>query len=397
MYANQAKPAILGTDPIFKDKIYIVRPLLPEYTDLENGTAQILASGMVTKGQNLQAFEQAVADHLKVKHAIAISSCTSGLMLTYKGLNLSGEVIVPSFTFMATVSALIWAGLKPVFVDIDPDTTNIDPKTIEAAITPKTSAVVAIHNFGNPAEIAALQAITTKHNLKLIFDAAHGFGARYQGEPVGSQGDAQIYSLSPTKLLIAGEGGIIATNDDHLAEKVRIGREYGNDGNYDSLFAGINARMPEFNALLGLKSLNLLEQSAQTRNQIASLYHEELGRIPGIGFQKVAPGDRNSYKDFSITINTDEFGLTRDELAAALAAENIDTRKYYDPPVHQHLAYKSYTTQHTALPNTEWLSTHSLSLPIWSNMNDDVAVNISRAIQQIYHHNQAVRKNLSAK
>jgi dTDP-4-amino-4,6-dideoxygalactose transaminase len=382
-----SKPAILGNSSIFDEKIYIVRPLLPSVEEMAPGVEGILGSGMVTKGKHLRAFEEAVAEHLGVKHAVAVSSCTTGLMLTYQGLGLTGDVVVPSFTFMATVSAMVWAGLRPVYADVNRETTNLDPASAEAAITPETSAIVAVHNFGNPAEIDELQAIATRHGLKLIFDAAHGFGARYQGVPVGPQGDANVYSLSPTKLLIAGEGGIVATNHDHLAEHIRIGREYGNSGSYDSAFAGINARMPEFNALLGLHSLRQLEAAAERRNEVVDLYQEELGRIPGIGFQEVRPGNRNSYKDFSITVDPQAFGLDRDQLAQALAAENIDTRTYYEPPVHRQTAYQHFY-EGQDLPNTEWLSTHSLSLPVWSSMDDETATRIARAVQRI-HQNAA--------
>jgi dTDP-4-amino-4,6-dideoxygalactose transaminase len=344
----------------------------------------ILESGMLTTGQHLRNFEKAAAEHLGVRHALAVSSCTTGLMLTYRGLGLTGDVVVPSFTFMATVSAMIWAGLRPIFADVDVDTLTLDPTAAEAAITPNTSALVAVHNFGNPADIEALQAIARRHHLKLIFDAAHGFGTLYQGVPVGPQGDAQIYSLSPTKLLIAGEGGIVATNDDDLAEKIRIGREYGNSGNYDSAFAGFNARMPEFNALLCLRSLGLLEQATRRRNRVASLYQERLSMLPGLGFQKIQPGSRSSYKDFSLTIDPDAFGLSRDQVAVALAAENIDTRKYYDPPVHLQTAYRQFAPPAQRLPNTHLLAACSLSLPIWSQMEDAVVLGICRAIQRIH-------------
>jgi dTDP-4-amino-4,6-dideoxygalactose transaminase len=314
-------------------------------------------------------------------------------MLAYKGLGLSGNVIVPSFTFMATVSALVWAGLHPVFADVLRDTTNLDPAAAEAAITPETSAIVAVHNFGNPAKLDALQEVADRHGLKLILDAAHGFGALYQGVPVGPQGNAQIFSLSPTKLLITGEGGIVATNDDDLAEKIRIGREYGNSGNYDSVLAGFNARMPEFNALMGLHSLNLLEEGARRRNEVVSVYQERLEKLPGIDFQVVRSGNRHSYKDLSITIEEEEFGLTRDELVQALAAENVDTRTYYDPPVHRQTAY-SHLYNGEPLDNTEWLSAHSLSLPIWSRMDDTIVRGICRAVERIAAHAEEVSKAL---
>jgi dTDP-4-amino-4,6-dideoxygalactose transaminase len=382
------KRAHSRTKPIFASTIGLVRPVLPPFAELAQECESMLGSGMVTKGRHLRAFEEAVADHLGAKHAVAVSSCTTGLMLTYRCLGLTGDVVVPSFTFMATVSALVWAGLRPVFADVDLDTATLDPAAAESAITPETSAIVAVHTFGNPADIERLQAVADRHGLKLVFDAAHGFGSLYQGDPVGWQGDAQVYSLSPTKLLIAGEGGIVATNDDELADQIRIGREYGNDGTYDSAFAGMNARMPEFNALLGLHSLQRLEDAARRRNEVAILYRDELGRLPGIHFQEVRPGNRNSYKDFSITVDADVFDMTRDELAVALAAENVDTRKYYDPAVHRHAAYRRYSDGRP-LPNTDLLASRSLSLPIWSHMDDQTALGICGAIQVIWKEAQS--------
>jgi dTDP-4-amino-4,6-dideoxygalactose transaminase len=383
-------PAILGGAPAFQSKVNIVRPVLPDISEMAGGVQSMLQSGMVTKGEHLKAFEKAVREHLGVKHAIAVSSCTSGLMLTYRGLGLSGDVVVPSFTFMATVAALVWSGLRPVYADVDRGTTNLDPAAAEAAITPETSAIVAVHNFGNPADLESLRAIARRHGLKLIIDAAHGFGALHSGQPVGGQADAHVYSLSPTKLLIAGEGGIVATNDDVLAERIIMGREYGNSGSYDSAFAGLNARLPEFNALLGLRSLDRLEEAAQTRNQTADLYEELLGALPGVGFQEVRPENRCSYKDLSITIDAALFGLTRDELALAMAAENIDTRKYYEPPVHRQTAYQQFYDGRP-LPNTEWLARNSLSFPMWSNMDAQVVQEICGAIKRVYQNREAVR------
>lgn len=388
-------PAILGGQPAFENKIHIVRPVLPEFNELTAGVTEMLDTGMVTKGKHLESFERAISQHLGVKHAIGVSSCTLGLMLTYRGLGLSGDVVVPSFTFMATVSSLVWAGLRPVFADVDTGTTNLDPDAAEAAITPQTTAIAAVHNFGNPADIAGLQAVADRHGLKLIFDAAHGFGALYQGRPVGSQGDAQVYSLSPTKLLITGEGGIVATGDDRLADFIRKGREYGNDGNYDSEFPGMNARMPEFNALMGLNSLQVLESAAESRNAYASMFQELLGRLPGIGFQTIRSGDRCSYKDFSITVDEENFGLSRDALAQALAAENIDTRKYYDPPVHRQSAYGHYYDGRP-LPNTDWLAKNSLSFPIWSKMDSEVLERICTAVERVHLNATSVSEKLKA-
>jgi dTDP-4-amino-4,6-dideoxygalactose transaminase len=389
----RSSPAILGGEPQFTSRIQMVKPVLPDFSEVSEDIQRILLSGMVTKGEYLEEFENIIAQYLRVKHAVAVSSCTSGLMLTFRGLNLSGDVVVPSFTFMATISALVWSGLNPVFADVNSNTTNLDPELAEAMITPNTSAIVAVHNFGNPAEIDSLIEIAKRNGIYLIFDAAHGFGSIFQGEPVGNQGDVQVFSLSPTKLLITGEGGIIATNNDDLARKIRLGREYGNNGSYDSEFAGLNARMPEINALLGIKSFHNLEKAAVTRNETANLYRELLGVLPGIGFQSVSSGNRNSYKDFSITIDSNVFGMSRDTLAQALHAENIDTRKYYDPPAHRQSAYQCYYNG-IPLQNTEWLAAHCLSLPIWSNMNAGFSRGICEAIVRIHEHNNMIQEIL---
>ncbi len=373
--ATQTKPATRT--------INMVRPVLPRLDELEPGLQRILDTGMVTKGEHLREFEEAAAEHLGVAHAVGVSSCTTGLMLTYRGLGLQGEVVVPSFTFMASVSSLVWAGLTPVFADVNPETATLDPEAAEAAITPRTSAIVGVHTFGNPADIEALEGVARRHNLKLIFDAAHGLGTLYNRAPVGSQGNAQSFSLSPTKLVIAGEGGIVATEDGDLAERIRIGREYGNSGAYDSAFAGMNARMPEFNALMGRLSLSRVDEAADHRNEVAAQFRERLGKMPGIGFQSIRPQDRCSFKDFSITIDEGRFGLSRDELSTRLREAGVDTRAYYDPPVHKHTAYRQFAAG-AQLPNTDLLARESLSLPIWSDMDGETVDYIVNAVEAVW-------------
>jgi len=387
--------AILGNSPMFEHKVHINKPLLPDYDELAAPIREIFESRVLTKGHRLQIFEQLVAEHLGVRNAVAVSSCTTGLMLAYQALGLTGAVVVPSFTFMATVSALVWAGLRPIFADVDSDTTNLNSAAAEAAITKEVSAIVAVHNSGNPADVDDLKAVAEPHHLRLVFDAAHAFGSLYQGKPLGHHGDLSVFSLSPTKLLVAGEGGIIATNSDLLAERARIGREYGNHGDYDSAFPGFNARLPEFNALLGQFSLINLESSTRHRNRLAELYREELSRVPGLSFQKVRAGNRSSYKDFSIVVDPDAFGLTRNELAITLEAENIDTRKYYDPPVHRQSAYRQYAPSDDILPQTQVLSSRILSLPIWSDMESSIVSRICTAIQRAHEFAEDIRTSLT--
>ena len=272
-------------------------------------------------------------------------------------------------------------------------TTNLDPSDTQAVITPRTSAIVAVHNFGNPAEVIALEALAHERNLKLVFDAAHASGSLYRQMPLGSQGDAQVFSLSPTKLVIGGEGGLVATNNGDLAERIRVGREYGHSSGYDCVFAGLNGRMPEINALTALRSLQMLEDAVSHRNRLAALYRLELSNLPGLDFQRIHPEDRCSYKDFSITIDAKSFGLARDQLAFSLKAENINTRAYYSPPVHLQTAYRKYDDGRP-LRHTLKLSESSLSLPIWSHMNPTIVSGICSAIKRIHFHAGKVRGSL---
>ena len=385
-------PAILGGSPAFADGHPFMRPTLPDWMKLADSIHQSIASGMLTKGHHLEIFEEKVARYLGVREAVAVSSCTTGLMLVYQSLGLEGEVIVPSFTFMATVHSLMWQRVKPIFVDVDASTWNMDPDKVEARITPRTSAIVAVHVFGNPAPVEKLAAVARKHNLYLIFDAAHGFGALHNNAPVGKYGNAEVFSTSPTKLLVTGEGGIVATNNSDLAERIRAAREYGNPGNYDSLFPGINGRMSEISAILGVHSLDILEANAKMRNRIADRYISPLAELPGVVFQAIKSEDRSSYKDFTIRINASQLGIDRNTLRDALAKEGIGTRTYYDPPVHRQTAYRDLVRVHKPdLPVTETLAQEVLSLPIFSHMPFENVDNICKVIERIHKYAEPIR------
>lgn len=385
-------PAVLGGQRLFGETIPLSRPLVPEIEEIEVAARAVLATGRLTKGGHLAEFERRVADHLGVRHAIGVSSCTVGLMLAYQALGLGREVLLPSFTFMATAHALKWSGGVPVFVDVDPERWDIDPRAVEARITARTCAIVGVHVFGNPAPVEALERIARKYQLRLVFDSAHGFGSLHDGMPVGRYGDVEVFSTSPTKLLTTGEGGVVATDNDDTAESVRAGREYGNLGAYDCRDPGLNGRMPELSALLGIRALDWLGRHAERRNQIAYLYRQRLSRIPGLSFQEVSPDDRSSYKDFSLTVDPARFGLTRDELVMSLRAEGIETRNYYDPPVHRLQAYRHVAAGPLdgTLPVTEALASRITSLPLYYAMEDETVEGICTAIQRLHTHAEAV-------
>jgi len=379
------RPAILGGDPIFEETVPFNWPTLPPQNELSEPLDDIFSTGQLTNGKYVKKFEDKCASYFGSKYAVAVSSCTSGLVLSMQAMGLKGEVILPSFTFCATGHSLLWNNIKPVFVDCKLDSHNIDPELVKQAITSDTSAILAVDVFGNPCDRDALQKIAQKHNLKLIVDSAHSFGSIYKDRQLGGSADAQVFSLSPTKVVVAGEGGIVITDYTELADTLRIARNYGDPGDYNCRFAGLNARMTEINAALGAKSLDMVEENLKLRNDIVSLYKECLKNIPGIAFQKIDDSSRSTYKDFSILINDKDFGLNRDTLARALIAENIESRPYFNPPLHKQEAYRFLgAINENALQNTAYLSSSTISLPLFAHMSHDTIEKISNAVGRIH-------------
>jgi dTDP-4-amino-4,6-dideoxygalactose transaminase len=380
------KPAIYGGKPIFSSIIPIVRPTLPSLEDMKENINEILTTGLITNHKYVQEFEKRMSKYLGIKNVITISNCTTGLLLLGKCLNLKGEVITPSFSFSATSLALVWLGLKPIFVDIDINKFTIDPSKIIEKITSKTSAIFATHIFGNPCNIRTLNEIAADHKLKIVFDSAHGSGSIYNGKKIGNFGDGEAFSMSPTKVLTAGEGGIITTNNNELAENIRIGRNYGNPGDYNTSFIGLSGRLAEFNGILALKSLEMLEKNVIYRQEIVGYYKDRLKKLSGITFQQIEDNSRSSYKDFAIVIDPVKFGINRDDLYNSLNAENIMTRKYFSPAIHQQKAFKPYLiNQDLDLSNTNILAKRVLCLPIYSHMELSIVDKICKAIERIYN------------
>ena len=372
--------------PAFRNRFPFMRPTLPDLKEVLEDYQSAYESGLLTNAGLVARLEGAVAERLGVKHCVAVSSCTSGLMLALRALGLSGEVIVPSFTFFATGHAILWNGLKPVFANSEMDTWNVSPADVERQITDKTSAILAVHLYGNPCDIPALEGLARRHGLKLIFDAAHAFGSAYRGRPIGSFGDAEVFSLSPTKLLVAGEGGLVATNDAKLAAAVRAMRNYGDTGAYNPEWLGLNARMTEFNAALALRGLPLIEAKVRRRNAIAHSYTEILSAMPGVRFQKTDSRDTNTYKDYSIHITPESVGMTRDVLANALLHQNIETKKYFYPPLHQQSLYSTfYDRARNDLSQTEHLAGGILSLPIYESLPDETVIAVAETLKRIVH------------
>lgn len=376
------RPAFAGGIALFPDGLPLCRPSIPDKRKVSAALDLILDNGTLTKGQYLSELEREVSEYLDVRHCIAVSSCTSGLMLVLRASGLSGDIILPSFTFSATVHAAAWNGLRPVFADIDVRTLTLSSSAVSKAIGVRTSAILAMHTFGTPCDIEGLTEIAVRNGVRLFFDAAPAFGSRHRGIAVGGFGHAEVFSLSPTKLLVAGEGGIIATNDDVLAERCRIGRDYGHRGDYDCLFPGLNARMSEIHAATALVSLEDVDDRIATRNEIAIQYRDHLAGVPGIDFPLVPPDDLSPFKDFTILVDQDEFGVGAAELATILAAEGIETRRYYTPPVHHMKAYRSNGAGN--LEATEKAANQVLTLPLSSDMVSEEVEGVSRAIRRAF-------------
>jgi dTDP-4-amino-4,6-dideoxygalactose transaminase len=358
--------------------------LLPPLAEVMAHYEAAYRDRLVTNGNCVARFEAAAAEYLGVKHCVAVSSCTSGLTLVLRAFGCLGDVILPSFTFFATGHAVRWNGLHPVFADCHPQSWTIDPADVERKVRGRTSAILAVHLYGNPCDVEALTDIATRHRLKLIFDAAHAFGSAHQGRNVGQFGDAEVFSLSPTKLLVAGEGGLIATSDAVLAKSLRALRNYGDAGSYDPEWLGANARMAEFNAALGTAGLSMLPAKLRRRAQIAELYESVLRGLPGLSFQQIRKHDTTSHKDYCVHVNPVGFGMSRDEIVAELLRENIETRKYFYPPLHRQKLYRSFHDEHrNPLPHTDRISGGILSLPIYESLSDDTVDRISRAIARL--------------
>ncbi len=384
---------LLGGRPAFDKMVPVSQPTMPDYARFEARMRQVYATGMITTSQFVSQLEKTMAEYLGVRNAVAVNSNTSGQLLTLKIWGLKGEVILPSFSFCVTSHVLEWNGLKPVFVDIDPKTCTIDPKAVEAAITPRTSAIMGMHLWGNPCRADELQALAKRKGLKFIIDSAQAMGSKLHGQRVGGFADAEVFSCSPTKMMTAGEGGIVATNDDILAAKLRKGRAYGVDyATYDCEFAGINARMSEFNAAFCLSSYDELEKNLAARKRAFSYYTKLLTGVPGVSFPEQTPGAESNCVYYTIIIDERAFGLTRNELFDAMGTENVMVKKYFDPPLHRLTTNRGVECRNLSV--TEKMSKAVLTLPLYSHIEAPLQDKIVAVLKTIQKNAQAVRPAL---
>lgn len=387
-----AIPALIGGTPTFSEQLPLVRPTIPGVTGLARRLEHILHSGMLTNGKVVRELENAVAHRCEVEHVVAVASCTAGLMLALQALGATGRVVMPSFTFAASAHAVVWAGGQPTFAEVNRRTLNLDP--VDAAgLADGASAMTATHVYGTPCDVDVLATVAASARIPLVYDAAHALGSSRAGRPVGGFGTAEVFSMSPTKVAVAGEGGLVATDNAELAQAIRHGRDYGNPGNYDCQFPGLNARMSELHAAVGLASLDGLDERIAHRNDLVTAFKDRAAGIPGLSYQEVRNEDISTFKDLTLIIDPESFGLCAAELGRALEAERIDSRRYYYPPIHRQRAY-AHLPQHRELPVTDEIADRVLTPPLYSHMTHAQIRAVADAVVAIHEHAPTVRDTL---
>lgn len=357
--------AIDEGEPAFPDGMPLVRPRFADSARVAARLQSVLESGELTNGRNVRDLEERLQDRLRVNHVVAVSSCTAGLMLVYQSLGVRGRVVMPSHTFSASAHAVVWAGGEPRFADVEPSRATLDPNSAREHID-GACAVSATHIYGHPAEVEALESLARMHSLPLVFDSAHALGSLRGGRPVGGFGTAEVFSMSPTKVTTAGEGGLVATDHDDVAEHVRLGRNYGNPGDYNCGFPGLNARMSELHAVLALESLAGLDDRLPRRQQAVDIFSAAAAGSPGLRVLRPADGDTSTFKD--LTVEVCDTRVDVEWVQAALKAEGVDSRRYFWPPIHRQDAYAS--SGHLGLPVTESLARRLLTVPLDQTASD---------------------------
>lgn len=376
--------AMFGGTPSFKELLHVGRPNVGKREVLLERINEMLdRKWLSNNGPNVQEFERRVADMIGVRHCIAMCNGTVALEIAIRALGLKGEVIVPSFTFIATAHALQWQEITPVFCDINPKTHTLDALRIEEMITPKTSGIVGVHLWGRPCDIEALTEIAAAHNLQLLFDAAHGFGCSYKGKMIGSFGNAEVFSFHPTKFFNTCEGGAIVTNDDILAKKIRLMKNFGFSGYFDEvIYIGTNGKMNEFSALMGLTNLESLDEFIAVNMENYELYKDGLKGSAGVTLIKYDQSEKCNYQYVLLEIDEALTRVSRDQLADILRAENVLARRYFYPGCHRMEPYRShFPNAGLMLPETEKLTKRVLSLPTGTAVGSEEIEKICQIIR----------------
>lgn len=382
----------------FKEPIYVTRPLLPSLDQVYSQLQEVWNSKWITNnGPKHKELESKLKEYLKADNVVMFSNGTLALELGLKSLDISGEVITTPFTFPATVQALDRNGLTPVFCDIEDKTLNIDASKIEKLITDKTSAILAVHVFGNPCNVEKIKEIADKYNLKVIYDGAHAFGSHINGKSIGSYGDMTMFSFHATKLFNTIEGGCLVFKDNKLYEKLNLLKNFGIVSPEKVVISGTNAKLNEVQAAVGIEVLKIVKEERKRRKYIKKIYENGLCNIPGIKIVNKLDDENSSYQYFTIEIDEDKYGISRDELHVELKKYNIITRKYFYPLCSEFEWYKHLpSAKKENLPVSHEVVKKVLSMPYYGELNIEDVNQICEIIRYIYDYNN-VEKLVSSK
>lgn len=364
------------------DQITVTSPLLPNLDEFNEMLKDIWRSKWITNnGSYHKALEEELCRYLKVPYISLFTNGTLPLITALQALRITGEVITTPFSFVATTHSIWWNGIKPVFVDIDPSNCGIDPDKIEAAITPKTTAIMPVHCYGKPCDTERIQAIADKYGLKVIYDAAHAFGVEVNGESILNKGDMSTLSFHATKVYNTIEGGALVMHDEQTKKRIDYLKNFGFAGETEVVAPGINSKMDEMRAAYGLLNLKQVDSAIEARRQVAVRYREALRDVPGISFFDDMPGVRHNYSYFPIFVKAEEYGMTRDELYFKLKEHNILGRRYFFPLISTFSTYRGLPSAATEnLPVATRVANEVICLPMHHELSEE---DLNRIIEVI--------------
>lgn len=364
------------------EKITVTSPLLPDLEEFNALLREIWSSKWITNnGSFHQRLEKELCEYLKVPFISLFTNGTLPLITSLQALRITGEVITTPYSFVATTHSLWWNGIKPVFVDIDPATGNIDPDRIEAAITPKTTAIMPVHVYGQPCDTVRIQEIADKYGLKVIYDAAHAFGVEVNGESVLNAGDMSTLSFHATKVYNTIEGGALVMHDEKTKRRIDHLKNFGFVNEIEVVAPGINSKMDEIRAAYGILNLRQVDKAIESRKRVAEIYREALAGVEGVTFFNDTPGVRHNYNYFPIFIDAEKYGMTRDELYMKMKEHNVLGRRYFYPLISEFTTYRGLPSAAPAnLPNAHKMANAVICLPMYPSLTED---DTARVLDQI--------------
>lgn len=354
-------------------KITVTSPLLPELDDFIEDLKNIWENKWITNnGDYHKKLEKALAEYLKVPYVSLFTNGTLPLITALQAMRITGEVITTPYSFVATTHSIWWNGCKPVFVDIDPKTGNIDPDKIEAAITPRTTAIMPVHVYGKPCDTKAIQEIADKYGLKVIYDAAHAFGVEVNGESILNAGDISTLSFHATKVFNTIEGGAMIMHDEKTKKRIDDLKNFGFHDEVTVVAPGINSKMDEMRAAYGLLNLRQVDKAIEARHQVAIKYRNALRDVDGITFFDDMDGVKHNYSYFPIFIDAEKYGMTRDELYEKMKSQNVLGRRYFYPLISEFSTYRGLdSASRENLPNAHKMADSVICLPMHHALSDE--------------------------